>query len=136
MWERCALATRTGRFHAPVRNLPASYLEAVLADPDASVVAALPSADMVIGIASLFRAGDSSSAELGVLVEDAWQHHLVGQRLVSHLVLAAPSRGITVMTASVLACNIAVAQPLRRIHGAYSAAITGSTVQVTIALHA
>jgi hypothetical protein len=40
MWERCALATRIARFHAPVRDIPASYLQAVFADPSASVVAA------------------------------------------------------------------------------------------------
>lgn len=135
MWERCGLATRTGRFHAPVRRLPVSYLDAVLADPDASAVAALPAVGLVIGIASLFRAGASPCAELGVLVEDAWQRHGIGQQLVSRLVLRAPSRGITVLTASVLACNQAVAQPLRRIPGAYSAIITGPTVQVTIGLH-
>jgi GNAT superfamily N-acetyltransferase len=83
----------------------------VLAGPDASAVAALPSADLVIGIASLFRAGTSRSGELGVLVDDAWQRHGIGQRLVSRLVLRAPSRGITVLTASVLACNETVAQP-------------------------
>lgn len=135
MWERCKAATRTGRFHAPVRRLPVSYLDAVLADPDASLVAALPSADLVIGIASLFRAGTSHSAELGVLVEDRWQRHGIGRRLVSLLALGAPSRGITVLTASVPACNEAIAQPLRRIPGAYSATITGPTLQITIAMH-
>jgi GNAT superfamily N-acetyltransferase len=135
MWERCSLATRTGRFHAPVRHLPVSYLEAVLGDPDASTVAAVPSTDLLIGIASLFRAGTSRSAELGVLVEDAWQLRGIGRRLVSRLVLRAPSRGITVLTASVLACNESVTRPLRQITGAYSATITGPILEVTIALH-
>jgi len=135
MWQRCGLATRTGRFHAPVRHFPVSYLDAVLADPEASALAALPSADLVIGVASLFRADTGYRAELGVLVEDAWQRHGIGQRLVSRLVRRAPSRGITALSASVLACNEAVAQLLRRIPGAYSATIAGPTVHVTIALH-
>ena len=45
MWERCGVVTRIGRFHAPVRHLPALYLAAVLADPDASAVAVLPGTD-------------------------------------------------------------------------------------------
>jgi hypothetical protein len=39
MWARCSLATRVSRFHAPVRHIPASHLEAVLSDPSASLVA-------------------------------------------------------------------------------------------------
>lgn len=39
MWERCSLATRMGRFHAPVRRIPAAYLRTVLSDPSTSLVA-------------------------------------------------------------------------------------------------
>lgn len=135
MWERCGAATRMGRFHAPVRHLPVSYLDAVLADPDASLVAALPSADLVIGVASLFRAGTGHRAELGVLVEDRWQRHGIGRRLVSLLVRGARSRGITVLTASVLACNEGIAQSLRQVSGASSVTFAGPTLQVTVAMH-
>lgn len=132
MWQRCGAVTRMSRFHAPVRHLHASYLDAVLADPDASAVAVLPGADAVVGVASLFCIGSDGTAELGVLVEDAWQYHGIGQRLVSRLLQRAPSRGITVLTASVLACNEAVAHLLRRIPGTYAATITGSTLQVRV----
>jgi RimJ/RimL family protein N-acetyltransferase len=128
MWERCALPTRTWRFHAPVRHLPASYLNAVLADPDASLVAAQHSADLVIGVASLFRADANQSAELGVLVEDTWQRRGIGLLLVSRLVRGASSRGITALTTSVLAENDAVSRLLRRIPGAYSARLAGPTI--------
>ena len=47
MWERCSLATRIARFHAPVRDIPASYLTAVLADPAASILAVREPAGMV-----------------------------------------------------------------------------------------
>jgi hypothetical protein len=39
MWERCSLATRMGRFHAPVRRIPGTYLRAVPSDPSTSLVA-------------------------------------------------------------------------------------------------
>src|ERR1700685_70341 len=76
MWERCSLATRMARFHAPVRDIPASYLEAVLSDPSASVVAVHERTRGVAALASLVTSG-GRSAELGVLVEDAWQHHRI-----------------------------------------------------------
>src|SRR5262249_51045068 len=120
MWERCSLATRAGRFHAPVRHIPAAYLRAVLADPAASVVAAVEPAGDVVGLASLVSGPGRGLAELGVLVEDAWQRHGIGRRLVAHLVAAAPARGITVLTASVLAGNAALAHLLRRVPGEFS----------------
>jgi GNAT superfamily N-acetyltransferase len=114
MWGRCSLVTRMTRFHAPVRAIPASYLQAVLADPSASLVAASASGSTIGGLASLV-AGDGSSAELGVLVEDAWQRQGISRQLVTHLVAAAPAREITEVTASVLALNAAVADLLRQI---------------------
>jgi hypothetical protein len=88
----------------------------------------------VVGVASLFRVGADGTAELGVLAEDVWQRRGIGQRLVSCLLQRAPARGITVLTASVLGCNETVANLLRRIPGAYSATITGSTLQVRVRL--
>jgi GNAT superfamily N-acetyltransferase len=134
MWERCGAVTRLGRFHAPVRRIPVSYLDAVLADPDASAIAGLTGTGAVIGVASLFREGSDGTAELGVLIEDAWQCHGIGRLLVSRLLQHAPSRGITVLTASVLARNEATAHLLRRIPGTYSATITGTTVQARVRL--
>jgi GNAT superfamily N-acetyltransferase len=134
MWERCGALTRVGRFHAPVRHIPVSYLDAVLADPDASAIAGPAGTEAVIGVASLFREGSDGTAELGVLIEDAWQCCGIGRLLVSRLLQHAPSRGITVLTASVLARNEAAVNLLRRIPGTYSATITGTTVQVRVRL--
>lgn len=103
MWQRCTLATRLGRFHAPVPTIPATYLDAVRADPAASVVAIHDRTNTVVALASLIRNDSGESGELGVLVEDTWQHRGIGRRLVTHLVTAAPTRGITLITAAVLA---------------------------------
>ena len=134
MWERCTLATRIARFHAPVRHIPASYLKAVLADPAASVVAAQEHTGVVLALASLIHNANGDSAELGVLVEDAWQRRGVGRRLVAHLITAAPARGITALTASVLTDNAKVADLLRQVPGDFSLAIHGPTLNVRICL--
>ena len=133
MWERCSLATRLARFHAPVRHIPASYLETVLSDPSASVVALPRRSGAVAALASLVP-GCGGSAELGVLVEDAWQRHGIGRQLVAHLIAAAPARQITELTASVLAQNATVADLLRRVPGEFSLTRDGATVNVRVRL--
>jgi GNAT superfamily N-acetyltransferase len=134
MWERCALATRTARFHAPVKDIPASYLKAVLADPAANVLAAREPAGDVVALASLIRSSGSGTAELGVLVEDAWQRRGIGRRLVARLITAAPARGITTLTASVLAGNAKLADLLREVPGQFSIAADGETLHVRVHL--
>lgn len=136
MWQRCTLATRTARFHAPVRHIPASYLKAVLDDPPASVIAQHESTGDVVALASLIRGASGDSAELGVLVEDAWQRRGIGRRVVTRLITAAPARGITTVEASVLAENARIADLLRQIPGDFSVAIDGPALKVRIRLPA
>ena len=133
MWERCSLATRTARFHAPVRDIPGSYLRAALADPATSVLAARE-AGQVVGLASLIGEPGSGTAELGVLVEDAWQRRGIGRRLVAYLLAVAHGRRITTLTASVLAGNAAVADLLRRVPGQFSLVSDGETLNVQVRL--
>jgi len=134
MWDRCALATRIARFHAPVRNIPASYLTAVFADPSASVVAVCQHCGAVVALASLLPSASQDCAELGVLVEDAWQRAGIGRRLVAHLIATAHARGITALTASVLADHAKVADLLRQIPGEFSLAFDGPVLKVQIRL--
>jgi GNAT superfamily N-acetyltransferase len=134
MWERCSLATRIARFHAPVRNIPASYLETVLADPAANVLAVSEPDGDVVALASLIRSPGSGAAELGVLVEDAWQRRGIGRWLAAHLISAAPARGITTLTASFLAANAAVADLLRRVPGQFSIAADDGVLNVRVSL--
>jgi GNAT superfamily N-acetyltransferase len=134
MWERCALATRTARFHAPVRNIPTSYLNAVFADPSSSIVAVCHHRSALVALASLIPGDSRDSAELGVLVEDAWQRAGIGRRLVTRLIATARARGITSLTASVLAENAKVADLLRQIPGEFSLAFDGPVLKVRICL--
>ena len=133
MWERCSLATRIARFHAPVREIPAAYLNTVLSNPSTSLIAAPGYADAVAALASLIP-GSGSSAELGVLVEDAWQRHGIGRQLVAHLIAAASARHITELTASVLAQNVNVAELLRQVPGDYFFTCHGTSVNVRVRL--
>jgi GNAT superfamily N-acetyltransferase len=134
MWQRCTLATRIARFHAPVRAIPAAYLTAVFADPSASVVAACRHRGAVVALASLIPDATQDSAELGMLVEDAWQHAGIGRRLVAHLIATARTRGITSLTASVLAGNAKAADLLRQVPGEFSLAFDGPALHVRIRL--
>ena len=133
MWERCSLATRIARFHAPVRNIPASYLRTMLSDPSTSLIAVRGRAGAVVAVASLVPAG-GSSAELGVLVEDAWQRRGIGRQLVGRLIGAASASQITELTASVLAENAKVADLLRQVRGDFSLARDGTTINVRVRL--
>jgi GNAT superfamily N-acetyltransferase len=132
MWESCSLATRIGRFHAPVRDIPASYLDGVLSDPSTSLVAVHGSGGAVAGLASLIP-GSGGSAELGVLVEDAWQRRGIGRQLVAQLIASAHQ--VTELTASVLAQNAAVADLLRQVPGEFSLTRDGTTVHVRVLLN-
>ncbi len=85
-------------------------------------------------LASLIS-GRGGCAELGVLVEDAWQRRGIGRQLVAHLVAAASARQVTDLTASVLAQNAWVADLLRQVPGEFSVTRDGTTVNVRVRLN-
>jgi GNAT superfamily N-acetyltransferase len=87
----------------------------------------------VVALASLVPA-DDSSAELGVLVEDAWQRCGIGRQLVAHLIGTGSASQITELTASVLAENAKVADLLRQVPGKFSCTRDGTTISMRIRL--
>jgi GNAT superfamily N-acetyltransferase len=134
MWRRCGRASRCARFHAAVPLIPAGYLDAVLADPSGSVVAVHDPTGAVVALASLLRNADGGSADLGVLVEDAWQRRGIARRLVAPLITAAPALGIAVITAEIFTEHAHVGRLLRRIPGEFSSVSNGATASVTVRL--
>ena len=153
MFERCTLETRYRRFHAPVKAIPARYLAEALSaspfhyalvacvalSPDAVDHAAAPDLEArpaeIVALASC-RLIDEGAAELGVLIEDAWQHRGLGTRLVSDLVGYASGTGLRVLAAQLLAEQAWIAGLLRP-HGTCSVRSTwGGVLNVTVRLGA
>jgi GNAT superfamily N-acetyltransferase len=97
--------------------LPPEYLDRVLADPAGS--RACVETCRIVGLASLL-AGPGGVADLGVVVEDEWQGRRVGTRLVASLVTGARDRGVSVVTATVLASHARLARALRRVPGTFT----------------
>jgi GNAT superfamily N-acetyltransferase len=94
MHDRCSLETRIARWHAPIRNIPASYLAEVTAgiQSHAAVVAADANPYQLIGLASAC-AVSPGGWELGMLVEDTWQRRGVGRAMLRALVEEVTARG-------------------------------------------
>jgi GNAT superfamily N-acetyltransferase len=130
MFERCSPDTRYRRFHAPVKAIPARYLTEALSgsafhyalvawhqDPgqamptapapgqpevDASgpTAGGPPGRAIALGSCRLVAEG---AAELGLLVEDAWQRQGAGTRLLRDLIAHADRIGVRLLEAQVLA---------------------------------
>lgn len=112
MLTRCTELTRARRFLAPLRSFPERYLTEALQECDEhlALVAATPSA--VVALASC-RAQPVESAELAVLVEDAYQRQGIGACLLTMLIEHAERNGLWTLKASVLAEQAWIVQALR-----------------------
>ena len=159
MLARCTGQTRYRRFHGPVKVFPEPYLTEALsgsplhfalvatAEGDGPVadgpvadgpVADGPVADgtvadgTVVALASC-RAVDEGVAELGILVEDEWQHRGVGSDLLREIVAYAGRTGLRALQAQVLADQPWIVGLLRR-HGSCKTAGTGQALHVTLSL--
>lgn len=102
MFDRCSVDTVRNRFFGLVRQFPWRYLDDVLAGrPEVhdALVARTPDG-LIVALASL-STGDAVP-ELGVLVEDAWQHRGIGTSLVDLLVARARAAGAVRIAAGVL----------------------------------
>jgi GNAT superfamily N-acetyltransferase len=134
MWRRCDPVSRSARFHGGMPAFPADHLAALLADPGCSVIATHRPSGAVIALASLVRNRDGESADLGVLVEDSWQRRGIARRLATILVLAAPARGIRVITAEIFTERPHLGRQLRRVPGEFSSVGNGATASVMVRL--
>lgn len=113
MFGRCTADTRYRRFHGPVKAIPERYLAEALSGRafHHALVAFLepaPAAQAralcggIVALASC-RIVEEGAAELGILVEDAWQRQGLGTRLVNELVAHAHDSGLSVLEAQLLA---------------------------------
>lgn len=142
MLARCSGETRYRRFQGYVSVFPARYLtEALSGSPlhYALVVSTGGAADgatrtapTVVALASC-RAVEEGVAELGLLVEDAWQRRGIGALLLRELVDHAARMGMRALLAQVLAEQSWIVGVLRR-HGQCRTAPAGSALNVTVSL--
>jgi GNAT superfamily N-acetyltransferase len=127
MMTRCSRATLFRRFHGFTDG--AAYARALFVDRahDETLAARNPSmcrtaasepspsesSHCVVGLGTLSPTTEGA-AEMGVLVEDAWQQRGVGSRLIAELIARARRNGISTVHADVLEDNQFLLQILRR----------------------
>ena len=94
------------RFFQPVKT-PSEKLLHHLAEVDHQRRQALVAEydDEIVAVARYDRTDDSPAAEVAILVEDAWQGHGLGQRLLRRLASDALEHGVVELTATVLGEN-------------------------------
>lgn len=132
MFGRCTPETRYRRFHGPVRAIPERYLADALAGsafhhaliawhrpapfPYGNSVAAdassAASPAVAVALASC-RTVEEGAAELGLLVEDAWQGRGLGTQLLRDLVTHASGAGLRVLEVQLLAEQAWIARLLK-----------------------
>lgn len=130
MLSRCTDSTRLQRFSGSQRSFPEPYLtEALSGHPEHfALVAGTPAS--IVALASC-RAVAGDTAELAVLVEDAWQRHGIGTRLLNELIEHADRSGLRTLRATVLAEQEWIVQALRS-YGTCTAPLSKGVFQVTV----
>jgi GNAT superfamily N-acetyltransferase len=116
LWDRLSPETVYRRFHAPLRRPPVGAERLVRVDHDLrEAVVAVVGGD-VVGVARYDRRpADPATAEVAVVVEDAWQGVGVGRQLVEQLTALAAGRGVRTLTATVQADNDRVVGLIERL---------------------
>jgi GNAT superfamily N-acetyltransferase len=117
LWPRLSPETVYRRFHSPVRRLPMSQVRRfVEVDHDLREAVVAVVGDEVVGVARYDRPPeDPSTAEVAVLVEDAWQGVGVGRQLLIEVLELARTHGVRTLAASVQADNERMLWLLRRV---------------------
>jgi len=102
MLDRCTGDTRYRRFHGYVNVFPERYLaEALSGSPVHCALVAAADDGAVVALASC-RTVAAGIAEIGILVEDAWQRLGIGAFLLSRIISHSERTGLTVLKAQVL----------------------------------
>jgi RimJ/RimL family protein N-acetyltransferase len=117
LWPRLSPETRYRRFHAPVHRFPMSFVRRlVVVDHDLREAVVAEVGGEVVGVARYDRLpADPGTAELAVVVEDAWQGAGLGRQLLTELLRLAAERGVHTLTATVQADNERMLGLLRRL---------------------
>ena len=111
MHGRCSAETVYRRFHAPMAHLNPGMARALL-EPRDGFSMVLTTGDAVVGCGTVAPEGDS--LEIGLVVEDGWQHQGHGSRLLAALVDVAVERGAETLTCYMQPDNEAALGVIRR----------------------
>jgi GNAT superfamily N-acetyltransferase len=132
-FERCSRESRYGRFLAIEPRFPSRYLGQILAPAAGSHSLVAVVHEQIVGMVNVYDMGEGA-CEIGVLVEDAWQHCGVGSHLVRSALALATARGVHTVIALVSATNGAALAAMGQIPGEMRTVHEGSTVEVRIEL--
>jgi RimJ/RimL family protein N-acetyltransferase len=137
LWPRLSPETVYRRFHAPVHRLPDETVRRlVTVDHDLREAVVAVVGGEVVGVARYDRPlDDPSTAEVAVLVEDAWQGAGVGRQLLASLSDLAARRGVRTFTATVQPDNRPVLALLRRLLPGSTVTPDADVLTVTSPLH-
>lgn len=130
LWHRLSPETVYRRFHAPLRRPPDEAHRLVEVDHDLREALVAVVGGEVVGVARYDRSpADPGTADVAVVVEDAWQGVGIGRQLLGELTELAARRGVRSLTADVQADNDRVVGLVRRLlpgavltpeHGVYA----------------
>jgi len=130
LWPRLSRETVYRRFHAPLRSPPADAHRLVEVDHDLREALVAVVGGEVVGVARYDRSpADPATADVAVVVEDAWQGVGVGRQLLTELIELAGRRGVRTLHADVQADNDRMVGLIRRLlpgavltpeHGVYA----------------
>lgn len=130
LWDRLSPETVYRRFHAPLRSPPLGAHRLVEVDHDLREALVAVVGGEVVGVARYDRSpGDPGTADVAVVVEDAWQGVGVGRQLLAELTALAGRRGVRRLTADVQTDNDRMVGLVRRllpgavltpVHGVYA----------------
>lgn len=117
MHERSSESTRYQRYFAPMNDWRADQLNRISGGHRGATLVAEDATGQVIGLGNLFpeHPDDSRTAEIAVIVEDAWQGLGLGTLLLQHLIELARRQHFTVLMALVLATNTGMIRLLERL---------------------
>lgn len=116
MHARSSEETRYQRYFTPLTNWREDQLRRVAGGHRGATLVAVNWRGDIVGLGNVFpdRPGDTSTAEIAVIVEDAWQGRGLGSRLLEHLAELARRQGFREILALVLASNSGMVRLLER----------------------
>jgi len=117
MHARSSEATRYQRYFTPNTDWREDQLRRIAGGHRGATLVAVNWRGDIVGLGNVFpdRPGDTSTAEIAVIVEDTWQGRGLGGRLLEHLLELARRQGFDDVLALVLSSNAGMIRLLDRL---------------------